>query len=403
MKSKKPHTAKKGSGTLASPDTLAIHAGRRSGFVSALAPPIYQTSSFRAPTGEEFARMALEVRNDHFYTRCGNPTLTEAENVMAELEGGEAALVTGSGMAAISTVVLTFLRTGDHVIAQNNHYAGTTSLLRDFLSRYGITVTFVDQSDPIAFQTALRANTRLMLIETPSNPVMLLTDLERVCALAQEHELLTIVDNTLATPINQQPLKFGADLVVHSGTKYLGGHSDVSAGVVVGSRILIEQVWETFLLLGPVLGPFDAWLLLRGLRSLPLRVERQNRTALAVAEFLAAHSKVARVYYPALEAHSQRDLALRQMSGFTGMVSFELEDGAPGAERLMSALRLITHASSFGGVESLIVCPAAMEAHLMNEEQFERVGVKAGLVRLSVGLEDRQEIISDLDQALEIV
>lgn len=400
MKSQKPQ---KRSGNAASQHTIAIHTEPRSRPVSALAPPIYQTSSFRAPSGEEFARMAVEVRNDEFYTRCGNPTLTEAENVMAKLEGGEAALVTGSGMAAISTTVLTLLGVGDHLIAQNSHYAGTTSLLRDFLSRYGITVSFVDQTDPVAFQTAVTANTKLLLMETPSNPLMRLTDLEQVCAFAREHKLITIVDNTLATPVNQQPLKFGVDLVVHSGTKYLGGHSDVSAGVVVGSKMLIERVWETFLLLGPVLGPFDAWLLLRGLRSLPLRVERQNRTALAVSEFLAEHAKVARVYYPGLETHSQRELAHSQMRGFSGTLSFELRGGAAGAERLISALQLITHASSFGGVESLIVCPAAMEAHLMSEEQFDRVGVKAGLVRLSVGLEDERDIISDLDQALEMV
>jgi len=400
MKSKEPE---KRSGAAASADTIAVHRRPRSGPVLPVAPPIYQTSTFRAPSVEEFAHMALEVRNDHFYTRCGNPTLTEAEDVLAELEGGESALVTGSGMAAISTSVLTFVGAGDHVIAQHIHYAGTTSFLREFLPRLGVTVSFVDQTDPVSFENALTASTKLILVETPSNPLLRLTDLKRLSAFAKEHGLLTIVDNTIATPINQQPLKFGIDLVVHSGTKYLSGHSDVSAGVVIGSQALIDRVWETFLLLGPVLGPFDAWLLLRGLRSLPLRVERQNRTALAVAEFLSRHEKVSHVYYAGLETHSQRELALEQMSGFTGMLSFELRSGTSGAERLISALRVITHAPSFGGVESLIVCPATMEAHMMNEEQFDRVGVKAGLVRLSVGLENERDIISDLDQALEQV
>jgi methionine-gamma-lyase len=366
-------------------------------------PPIYQTSTFRAPSVEEFARMAVEKRNDHFYTRCGNPTLSEAEDVLAQLEGGESALVTGSGMAAISTTVLTFVSAGDQVIAQHVHYAGTTSFLREFLPRFGVTVSFVDQTNPAGFEKALTANTKVILVETPSNPLLRLTDLRRLSAFAKEHGLLTIVDNTIATPINQQPLKLGIDLVVHSGTKYLSGHSDVSAGVVIGSQDLTDRIWETVLLLGPVLGPFDAWLLLRGLRSLPLRVERQNRTAAAVAEFLTQHAKVSQVHYVGLESHAQRELAVEQMSGFTGMLSFELESGQSGAERLISALRLITHASSFGGVESLIVCPAMMEAHMMSEEQFDRVGVKAGLVRLSVGVENERDLISDLAQALEQV
>lgn len=396
----KSDTPEERSGTAASPETIAVHRRQRSTPVSPIAPPIYQTSTFRAPSVEEFARMAVEVRNDHFYTRCGNPTLTEVEEVLAKLEGGESAMVTGSGMAAISTTVLTFLGAGDHLIAQHSHYAGTTSFLRDFLPRFGVAVSLVDQTDPVGFQNALEANTKLVLVETPGNPLMRLTDMRLLAAFAKEHGLLTIVDNTIATPINQQPLNFGIDLVVHSGTKYLGGHSDVSAGVVIGSQVLIDRVWETFLLLGPVLGPFDAWLLLRGLRSLPLRVERQTRTALAVAEFLAAHPKVSQVHYAGLETHPQRELALEQMRGFTGMLSFELKSGTSGAERLISALQLITHASSFGGVESLIVSPALMEAHLMNEEQFDRVGVKAGLLRLSVGLENEHDIISDLDHAL---
>jgi methionine-gamma-lyase len=368
-----------------------------------MAPPIYQTSTFQATSVEEFAEIAVEARNDHFYTRCGNPSLTEVEGVVAELEGGESALVTGSGMAAIATTVMTFLSAGDHVIAQHSHYAGTSSLLRDFLPRFGVTVSFVDQTDATSFEKALNANTKLVLVETPSNPLMRLTDLRRLSAFAKEHGLLTAVDNTIATPINQQPLTFGIDLVLHSGTKYLGGHSDLLAGAVVGSEVLIERLWETLLLLGPVLGPFDAWLLLRGIRSLPLRVERQNRTAFAVAEFLAGHPKVSKVHYTGLDTDPQHELAREQMHGFTGLVSFELESGKSGATRLISAVQLISHAPSFGGVESIIVCPATMEAHVMNEEQFERAGVRPSLVRLSVGLEDPGDIISDLDQALEMI
>src|ERR1041385_3669266 len=281
MKSDRPEKAPGG----ASADTIAVHRRERSDRVVPVAPPIYQTSTFRAPSVEEFARMAVEKRNDHFYTRCGNPTLSEAEDVLAQLEGGESALVTGSGMAAISTSVLTFVSAGDHVIAQQVHYAGTTSFLREFLPRFGVAVSFVDQTDVAGFEKALTANTKVILVETPSNPLLRLTDLRRLSAFAKEQGLLTIVDNTLATPINQQPLKLGIDLVVHSGTKYLSGHSDVSAGVVIGSQDLTDRIWETVLLLGPVLGPFDAWLLLRGLRSLPLRGGGQNRTPPAGPEF----------------------------------------------------------------------------------------------------------------------
>jgi cystathionine beta-lyase/cystathionine gamma-synthase len=403
MKSEKPHPTQGASGEASSLDTVAIHGNRRPPLHAALAPPIYQTSSFRALSNEEFARLAVEPRNDHFYTRCGNPTLSETEAVIADLEGGESALLTGSGMAAITTAVLTFVESGDHVVAQRNHYAGTTSLVRDFLPRYGVEVSVVDQTDVAAFENALKPNSKLLVLETPSNPLMILTDLTKLCAIAKQRGLLTIVDNTFATPINQRPLLFGADLVVHSGTKYLGGHSDVSAGAIVGSSSLLAKVWEAFLLLGPVLGPIDAWLLLRGLRTLPVRIERQNRSALAISEFLAGHPKVERVNYPGLDSHPQRDLARSQMSGFTGILSFVLKGKDDAAQRLIAGLRLIAHASSFGGVESLVVSPTIMESHLMSKEQFALAGVRPSLLRLSVGLENKQDLIADLEQALEEV
>jgi methionine-gamma-lyase len=310
MKSDKSHQPPRHAGNYDTPDTVAIHANRRLPVSPALAPPIYQTSSFRAFSVEEFVRLAAEPRSDEFYTRHGNPTLTEAEMVIAELEGAESALLTGSGMAAISTAVLTFVHGGDHMIAQRSHYAGTTKLMRDLLPLYGIEVSLVDQTDPGAFEAAVRPNTKLIMLETPSNPLILLTDLRKVSAIAKQSGVLTLVDNTLATPINQSPLDLGIDLVVHSGTKYLGGHSDVSAGAIAGSAGLLERIWETFLLLGPVLGPLDAWLLLRGLRTLPVRIERQNQTALAIAQFLVMQTKVERVHYSGLESHPQHDLAL---------------------------------------------------------------------------------------------
>jgi cystathionine beta-lyase/cystathionine gamma-synthase len=400
MKSEKQNNKRRVDDTYTAADTLAIHVDKKFNTSSAVAPPIYQTSTFRADSNEEFAKMALEPRHDQFYTRYGNPTLTQAGAVVAALEGAETALLTASGMGAISTSVLTFVGQGDHVVAQQTHYGGTTSLLRDLLPRYGVEVTFVDQTLTSEFENALRPHTKLIVVETPSNPLMLLTDLRAIAGIARPRGILTLADNTFATPINQRPLDLGIDLVAHSGTKYMGGHSDLSAGAVVGSAILLEKIWNTSLMLGSVLGPFDGWLLLRGLRTLPLRVERHNQTALAVATFLETHSKVARVYYPGLESHPQHDLARRQMNGFTGILSFELKGGLSAAKRLVTGVRLASYAASVGGTESLIVCPAIMLGHQMSEEQFEKVGVRPGLVRLSVGLENERDLISDLDQAL---
>jgi methionine-gamma-lyase len=384
-------------------DTVVIHTDRKLNGSKAVSPPIYQTATFRADSNEEFAQMALEPRHDQFYTRYGNPTLTQAGSIVAALEGAETALLTASGMGAMSTSVLALVSAGDHVVAQQNHYAGTTSLLRDLLPRYGVEVTFVDQTDAAEFEKALKPHTKLLIVETPSNPLMRLTDLRAIARLARPRGILTLADNTFATPINQRPLELGIDLVMHSGTKYMGGHSDLSAGVVAGSASLLDKIWNTSLVLGSVLGPFDAWLLLRGLRTLPVRVERHNRTAMSVASFLEAHAKVERVYYPGLESHPQHELARSQMSGFTGILSFELKGGLSAAKRLVTGVRLASYAASVGGAESLIVCPALMLAHQMSEEQFARVGVLPGLVRLSVGLENERDLISDLEQALDAV
>lgn len=382
------------------PDTLLVHADREVGETSSVVPPIYQTATFRGRGADEFHAMATEPRHHRFYSRYGNQTHAHAEAVIAALEGAEDALLTGSGMGAISTSVLTFVRAGDHVVLQQNHYPGTTSLARDLLPRWGVESTAVDQRSPEAFERALRPNTRLIILESPSNPLLRLTDLRAVAAVARERGILTIADNTFATPINQRPIDLGIDLVVHSATKYLGGHSDLTAGVVAGAAVPIEKVWKTSLVLGAVLGPFDGWLLLRGLRTLAVRMERHNRTALAVARFLAAHPKVRRVHYPGLEGGEQHELARRQMRGASGVMSFELAGGFEAAERFVSGLRLAARAASVGGVESLVVHPAAMLAATMTAEEFAAVDVPADLVRLSVGLEDERDLVADLDAAL---
>ncbi|MGA1369548.1 MAG: trans-sulfuration enzyme family protein [Blastocatellia bacterium] len=380
--------------------TRAVHASREANPSEAISPPIYQTTTFSAETAEDFAELALATRPTEFYTRYGNPNHEMVEVTLASLEGGESALVTSSGMAAIFAVIAGTLTQGDHVVAQRNHYAGTMALLRDLLPRWGIEVTLVEQTDPAAFAAAIRPTTRLLYVETPVNPLMEITDLRAIVALGQAHGVTTVCDNTFATPINQRPLALGIDAVVHSATKYIGGHHDATAGAVIGSRAFIERVWKFALIAGSTLSPFDAWLLLRGLRTLGLRVERHNRNALALATALATHPAVERVHYPGLPSHPQHALASSQMDGFTGMLSVELHGGAPAAERLIASLRLATRAASLGGFETLVVHPASMWSLQLSPEVRAASGIHDGLVRISVGLEDESDLLADFAQAL---
>jgi cystathionine beta-lyase/cystathionine gamma-synthase len=381
-------------------ETRLIHRDRALNATAAVAPPIYQTATFRADSAEDFGARAASPRHPEFYTRFGNPNRAQVESVLADVEGAETALVTASGMAAVSTAVLTFVEQGAHIIAQNNHYGGTVTLLRDFLPKFGVTFTQVDQTDVAAFQSAMQPNTKLIIVESPSNPVMKITDLRAVASLAKQHGVLTIADNTFATPVNQRPLELGIDLVFHSATKYFGGHSDLIAGVVMGSSTLVEKVWNTSVILGGGLAPFDAWLLLRGVRTLSLRVRQQNENALVLARFLETHRAVKVVHYPGLSSHPQRELASRQMTGFGGMLSFELKDGYEAASRFLKNVRLASNAASLGGVETLVVLAAANFLHYMSAEEAERIDVPAGLVRVSVGVEAAADLIADFDQAL---
>lgn len=381
-------------------DTRLIHSDRHLNPTSSVAPPIYQTATFRAESVKDFAHRAGEPRHPEYYTRFGNPSLGQVEAVLADLEGAEAALVTASGMAAVSSAVLAMVNAGDHVLAQTNHYGGTANLLQKLLPRFGVEVTQIDQRNTAEFERGLRKNTKLILLESPSNPVMALTDLRAIAGLARARKITTLVDNTFATPINQRPLELGCDLVFHSATKYFGGHSDLIAGAVMGSKAAIMQVWDAHVILGAVLGPFDAWLMLRGLRTLALRVRQQNQNAMALAEFLSHHPGVNRVHYPGLKTHLQHELAGKQMSGFGGMLSFDVKGGFEGADRFLRRLRLASHAASLGGVETLAVHAAANFAHYMSSEEAERIGIAPGLVRISVGIEGPQDLISDFEQAL---
>lgn len=381
--------------------TIAVHTSRALNRTSAVAPPIWQTTTFSADTDEEFAAIAIEKKPAEFYTRYGNPTHAQVEATIASLEGAERALVTGSGMGAIFAGVMSHLNKGDHVVAQRNHYAGTTTLFSEILPRWGIECTVVDQTRTEEFSAAVRSNTKLIYVETPTNPLMQITDLRAIAELGKSAGILTICDNTFPSPINQKPLSLGIDATVHSATKYLGGHHDVTAGVITGSSEFIESVWKFAIVSGAALSPFDGWLILRGLRTLGLRIERHNRNALALARFLEDHPSVARVFYPGLESHAQHELARRQMLGFTGMLSVELNGGFEAAARLISRLHLAVRAASLGGFETLIVHPAAMWGLQLSPEKLAQAGLSAGLVRISTGLEDEEDLIRDFAQALE--
>ena len=381
--------------------TKAIHAADEFNQTSAISSPIWQTAAFRAESSEHFTELATSVKPAEFYTRWGNPTHRQVEAIIAALEGGAAALVAGSGMAAIFAAVLSHVQSGEHVIAQRNLYAQAATLFDHWLPRWGIERDIIEQTDPENFAAALRPNTKLIYLETPTNPLLRLTDLRAVAEIARARGITTIVDNTFATPINQRPLELGIDVVVHSATKYFGGHHDVTAGAIIASPEFIERAWKFSIVAGATLSPFDAWLLMRGLRTLGLRVERHNQNALALARFLATHARVEQVHYPGLESHPQHELARQQMSGFGGILSVELKGGYGAAERFIAALKLATYAASLGGFETLVVHPAAMWRGELSAEQRAAMEISDSLVRISVGLEDEKDLLADFAQALD--
>ncbi|HUT12746.1 MAG TPA: aminotransferase class I/II-fold pyridoxal phosphate-dependent enzyme [Thermoguttaceae bacterium] len=381
--------------------TRAVHHPQANAPSTPVATPLYQTSTFEAADAATIARYAEQTQPPAYYTRWGNPTTEVWEKVIADLEGGEWGLAFASGMAAISTTLLGLLAPGDHVVAGASLYAATTEVLSKDLPGLGIDVDFVDPTDEEAFARAVKKNTRMFYLETPTNPTLRLTDLTAVCRLADEMGITVVVDNTFASPYNQRPLADGADVVVHSATKYLSGHSDVVAGCVVTDRETAERLWHKRTMLGGCLDPFAAWLLLRGVKTLALRMERHNRNALAVARALESHRAVSRVMYPGLCSHPQHELAMRQMTGFGGMVGFEVAGGRAAGVRVVESTRLALLAVSLGGVETLIEHPASMSHAPLDDEQLRRAGIPPGWIRLSVGIEDPEDLIADLQQALD--
>ncbi len=383
-------------------NTRILHAGEKPDpGTGAITIPIYQTSTFVFESAEQ-GQARFEGREEGYvYTRLGNPTTRAFELKMADLEGGEDAVAFSSGMAAISSVLMALVNAGDHVLTNAVLYGSTYDFFHGMISRYGVSVSHIDMTDPANVRAAITPRTKAIYVETPANPTMTLTDLRAVAAIGKEAGIPVIVDNTFASPVLQRPLALGCDVVVHSATKYIGGHGDVIAGVAIGSRELMGRVRAEFLRnLGGVLGPFEAWLLLRGIKTMALRVWRHTENATKVAEFLASHPMVEKVYYPGLLDFPQHELARRQMDGMGGMLSFEVKGGVEKGRRVMNAVRLCELAVSLGDTQTLIEHPASMTHAVVDPAERQRVGITDGLIRLSVGLEDPEDIIADLDQAL---
>jgi cystathionine gamma-synthase len=384
--------------------TLTVHAGeeRRKPY-HALTTPIVQSSTYTFEDTASILRFverkdAGEPTGREEYGRYGNPTQHAAERKIAALEGGERCLLFASGMNAITTTLLTLLSSGDHLIVVNGCYSRTQEFVREFLPRWGVEATFAPIDDPEALADAVRPNTRVIMSETPTNPYLRVMDLAAMTDIARQHGITTIIDSTFATPINLRPLEHGLDLVVHSATKYLGGHNDLLAGAVVGSRELVAQIKDAQGVLGGVGGPHDAYLLIRGLKTLDLRVRRQNENGQRVAEFLTEHPAIERVYYPGLPSHPDHEIARRQMTGFGGVVSFDIDGDLERTGRFVDRLRLPYVGPTLGGVESVVRQQAIFASP--DPEERRKLGVADNLVRYALGIEDAGDIIADLDQAL---
>jgi cystathionine gamma-synthase len=387
--------------------TACVHAGDdRSKPYDAVPSPIVQTSTYTfastaeivAYTGGDGPGGSLWEREE--YGRYGNPTVRAVERRLAALDEAEDAILFASGMAALSTAVLALIRAGQHVIYVRDGYRMTRELVEGTLTRFGVTADLVPAGDLNAIEAAIRPETRLIMTESPTNPYLSCIDLEKLAALAQAKRVKTLVDATFATPVNCRPATYGIDLVVHSATKYLAGHNDVLAGVVCGKAGLVSIVRDLRGVLGSVCDPHAAFLVERGVKTLALRVERQNATGLAVARFLEAHPRVSRVYYPGLPSHPDHEVARRQMRGFGGVVSFVVRGGLDAASGVVDRMSLARIAPSFGGVEALVEQPAVMSFYAMTSDERAAIGIDDGLVRLAVGIEDEGDLILDLEKAL---
>ncbi|UCF71127.1 MAG: aminotransferase class I/II-fold pyridoxal phosphate-dependent enzyme [candidate division WOR-3 bacterium] len=382
-------------------ETDIVHGGQHPDkWTGALSPPIYQTSTFVFRDADHGARLFKGEEKGHIYTRISNPTIELLASKIALLEAGEAGLVFASGLAAIFNVVIAVVRSGENIVSDDTIYGGTYTLFKNILPRLGIEVIFVDVSNPGKVQSALNDRTRLLFIETPANPTLKIIDIGACAEQAQKKGIPLCVDNTFATPYLQRPIDLGAEIIVHSATKYFGGHGDIIGGVAVGREEFIHAMWKGAKDVGASISPFNAWLILRGLKTLAVRMERHCATAQKIAEFLEKHDKVETVYYPGLKSHPGHEIARRQMRGFGGMIGFDVKGGKETGKTLMNSVGLCTLAVSLGDVDTLIEHPGSMTHSGYTDQELLDSGIKPGFVRLSVGLEHVDDLIDDLKQAL---
>lgn len=383
-----------------SQDTVCV-ASSISKETGALVTPIYQSSTFVFDSVEQGAARFAGQEKGYIYTRLGNPTISEFEQKMAALELAEDAVAFGSGMAAVSAVLMYELSAGDHIIAHNSLYGCTYDFMENLLKKFGVEVTLVDATNVENVIAEIKENTKVIYIETPSNPKLTVVDIEKMATIAHENNAVLVVDNTFLSPYFQKPIILGADYVLHSATKYIGGHGDVVAGVLVGKSEKITDIrWTTQKNIGGVTNPFDAWLLIRGLKTLGVRMKQHEKNALKIAQFLESHPKIENVYYPGLKSHPQHELSVKQASGFGGVIAFEIKGGLEAGKKLMHSIELIKLAVSLGAVDSLIEHPASMTHSAVPVEERAKNGITDGLVRLSVGIEDVDDLIGDLEEAL---
>ncbi|WP_394828286.1 trans-sulfuration enzyme family protein [Pendulispora albinea] len=365
-----------------------------------VSPPLHQSVNFAARDEAHLQAISAPLGSE-YYTRRGNPTTARLVQVIADLEGGEAGMMFASGMGAIATTLMTFAKGGDHIVGQRNHYIGITEMLDKVLPSFGVEASRVDQTSVEAFERAIRPNTKLIVLESPVNPMMHITDLRAVCALAKARGILTFCDNTFATPINQRPMEHGVDIVMHSATKYIGGHHDLLAGSITASRALTERIWDTSLVTGAIAAPFNAWLALRGIRTLELRVRQHNENGLALAHLLEEHPAVRQVFYPGLPSHPQHALARAQMSGFGGLLTFDLKGGSTAGSAFIRKLRLASFTGSLGGVSSTVMQPAVLFGDRLSKAIVEEQGITPGLIRFAAGIENTGDLLADVERALD--
>jgi len=381
--------------------TRAVHAGEaRSKYADSLTTPIIQTSTYTFRNTKAIEDYTKKGKEHFEYGRYGNPTAKIAEARLADLEGAEDCVVFSSGMSAITTTILSLVQSGDHIVITDDSYKKTLEFCKSYLKQFGIECTIVRFGDYQVLEKAIRKNTRFIFSESPTNPYLNIFDLVRIKKIADRHNVLTLIDSTFSTPVNQRPIEFGMDLVLQSATKYLGGHNDILAGAVLGRNELIEKVRNLHKSMGGTIDPHCCYLLLRGLKTFPLRVRQQNESALQVARFLENHPRIKRVYYPFLESHPHYSIAKEQMSGGGGVVTFEIKGNLNTAKRFLDSLKLCFIGASLGGVETLITHPAMVSYYDYSRKQRYELGLIDTLFRLAVGIEDVEDIIADLDQAL---